>query len=62
MKNRLNSVNYDQSLDRYKAKIDMNKVYSLTISWLRYLTYTNQSIDLVHKSMDWFLYDSVLRH
>ena len=26
------------------------------------LSYRNQSIDLLHKSMDWFLYDSRLRH
>ena len=24
--------------------------------------YRNQSIDLLHKSMDWFLYDNGLRH
>ena len=24
--------------------------------------YTNQSIDLLYKSMDWFLYDNGLRH
>ena len=26
------------------------------------LSYRNQSIDLLCKSMDWFLYDSGLRH
>ena len=35
---------------------------SLTLSWRRPLSYRNQSIDLLHKSMDWFLYDNGLRH
>ena len=26
------------------------------------LSYRNQSIDLLHKSMEWFLYDNGLRH
>ena len=26
------------------------------------LSYRNQSIDLLRKSMDWFLYDNGLRH
>ena len=34
----------------------------LTLSWRRPLSYRNQSIDLLHKSMDWFLYDNGLRH
>ena len=34
----------------------------LTLSWWRPLSYRNQSIDLLGKSMDWFLYDSSLRH
>ena len=35
---------------------------SLTLSWRRPLSYRNQSIDLLLKSMDWFLYDIGLRH
>ena len=35
---------------------------SLTLSWRRPLSYRNQSIDLLHKLMDWFLYDNGLRH
>ena len=31
--------------------------YFLTLSWRRLLTYRNQSMDLLCKSMDWFLYD-----
>ena len=34
----------------------------LTLSWQRPLSYRNQSIDLLWKSMDWFLYDNGLRH
>ena len=32
------------------------------LSWRRPLSYRNQSIDLLRKSMDWFLYDNGLRH
>ena len=31
-------------------------------SWQRPLSYRNQPIDLLHKSVDWFLYDNDLRH
>ena len=34
----------------------------LTLSWQRPLSYRNQFIDLLCKSMDWFLYDNGLRH
>ena len=34
----------------------------LTLSWWRPLSYRNQSIELLRKSMDWFLYDNGLRH
>ena len=33
-----------------------------TLSWLRSLSYRNQSIDLQSKPMDWFLHDRDLRH
>ena len=35
---------------------------SLTLSWWRLLSYRNQSIDLLWKSMDWFLHDNDLCH
>ena len=35
---------------------------TLTLSWRRSLSYRNQSIDLLRKSVDWFLYDSGLRY
>ena len=34
----------------------------LNLSWRRSLSYKNQSIDLLYKSMDWFLYDRDLCH
>ena len=34
----------------------------LTLSWRRPLSYRNQSIDLLRKSMDKFPYDNGLRH
>ena len=34
----------------------------LTLSRRRSLSYRNQSINLLRKSMDWFLYDKGLRH
>ena len=34
----------------------------LTLSWRKSLSYRNQSTDLQSKSMDWFLYDTDLRH
>ena len=33
----------------------------LTLSWRRPLSYRDQSIDLLCKSMEWFLYDNGLR-
>ena len=35
---------------------------ALTLSWWRSLSYRNQSIGLLCKSMDWFLYDRDIRH
>ena len=37
-------------------------VKTLTFSWRRPLSYRNQSIDLLRRWMDWFLYDNGLRH
>ena len=34
----------------------------LNLSWRRPLSYRNQSIDLLCKSVDWFLYNKDLRH
>ena len=37
-------------------------IHILFLSWQLSLSYSNQSIDLLCKSMDWFLYDIYLRH
>ena len=42
--------------------LQRNWSFPLRISWRRPLSCRNQSIDLPHKSMDWFLYDNGLRH
>ena len=38
------------------------KLFEFTLSRRRYLSYRNQSIDLLCKLIDWFLYDRDLRH
>ena len=43
------------------SKTSFLKAY-LTFSWRRSLSHRNQCIDLLCKSMNWFLYDSDLRH
>ena len=35
---------------------------SVTLSWRKFLSYRNQFINLIYKSVDWFLYDRDLRH
>ena len=40
---------------------NQNIINSLTLSRRRPLSYRNQYIDLLRKSMDWFLYDNGLR-
>ena len=42
-------------------KISQERKDLLTLSRRRPLSYRNQSIDLLRKSMDWFLYDNGLR-
>ena len=46
----------------YSNIVSKMKRWHLTRSWRRPLSYKNQSIDLLCKSMDWFLYDNSLRH
>ena len=48
-------------IDIYLLRV-RNESAPLTFSWLRSLWYRNQSIDLLWKSMDWFLYHRYLRH
>ena len=46
--------------NKYIVKFNLN--FSLSLSWRRSLSYRNQSIGSLPKSMDWFLYDNGLRH
>ena len=58
------------NLNSYKAPLALFEDYQywikslvhLTLSWRRSLSYRNQSIDLLCKSIEWFLYDRDLRH
>ena len=52
-------INY-QTIWKHKVSVYINN--SLTLSWRRPLSYRNQSIDLLRKSMGWFLYDNGPRH
>ena len=45
----------------FRVEIPTQVLY-LTLSWQRFLSYWNQSIDLQNKSMNWFLYGRDLRH
>ena len=47
---------------KFRLTVKPSSSVCLTLSWRRPLSYRNQSIDLLSKSMDWFLYDSSLRH
>ena len=46
----------------YNAHFLVENCWPLTLSWRKPLSYRNQSINLLRKSMDWFLYDNGLRH
>ena len=59
--NYLRKNNY-QNLRCLCSKLQANLTNHLTLSWRRPLSYRNQSIDLLRKLMDWFLYDNGLRH
>ena len=47
---RLSLVNLDKFINMY------------WLSWRRFLSYRNQTIDLLCKSMDWLIYDWISRH
>ena len=50
------------NLKRFCLCITIVKQNCLTLSWRRPISYRNQSIDLLCKSMDWFPYDNGPRH
>ena len=45
-----------------RLKKGISCLFKLNLSWRRPISYRNQFIDLLCKSMDWFLYDIGLRH
>ena len=47
-------LGHEKTIDKWKRPSD---IWQLTLSWQRPISYRNQSIDLLCKSMDWFLYD-----
>ena len=51
-----------ENLKRNVTVLYEKKITLLTLSWRRPLSYRNQSIDLLCKSVDWFLYDNGLPH
>ena len=55
---------YDLSSCRFDSCCSpiVNMLLDLTLSWRASLSHRYQSIDLLRKSMDWFLYDNDLRH
>ena len=58
----LKTVKIDKQEDRQEMQDYLFvELLGLTLSWWRPLSYRNQSIDLLHKSMDWFLYGNGLR-
>ena len=52
----------DAFTDFVDERAGILKPILLTLSWRRSLLYRNQSIDLLCKSVDWFLYDNGFRH
>ena len=52
----------DPTLKTQKYNVLDTFVRSLTLSWRRPSSYRNQSINLLRKSVDWFLYDNGLYH
>ena len=61
----LTSTHFIFPTDLRKLKINYwhsRSVVGLNLSWRRPLSYRHQSIDLLRRSMDWFLYDNGLRH
>ena len=51
-----------QTLDQFFWSISCTSKMLLILSWRRSLSYRNQSIDWLCKSIDWFLYDRNLWH
>ena len=59
-KNNTPSIKIAIEVEPYLS-MERNKQF-LTLSWRRFISYRKQSIHLLCKSIDWFLYDRGLRH
>ena len=59
---RISEKNIFKSVIQYHTTGTRDLLNNLTLSRRRPLSYRNQSIDLLHKSMNWFLYDNDLHH
>ena len=54
---------HNSSLSAFNPKTaEISSFKILTLSWWRSLSYRNQAIDFLCKSVDWFLYDRDLHH
>ena len=60
MKQTARKIGEFEKLNFVKSESDYKRL--LTLSWRRPLSCRNLSIDLLLKSMDWFLYDTGRRH
>ena len=60
MKQTVRKIGEFEKLNFVKSESDYKRL--LTLSWRRPLSCRNLSIDLLLKSMDWFLYDTGRRH
>ena len=59
---RTNFFNSQRVCKNWKDYLSISAIARLTLSWRRPLSYRNQSIDLLFKSMDWFQDDNGLRY
>ena len=57
----LNTKETEKNSKRLLRSTRNTGIWQLTLSWRKPLSYRNQSIDLLCKSMDWFLCDNGFR-
>ena len=55
-------TSFDQFEVVFEGEFALVLTPGLTLSWGKFLSYGNQSIDMLCKSVNWFLYDRDLRH
>ena len=70
MKSTNETVNYDTEIKAYQFELEVGVMKNinpgertgLNLSWRKSVSYRNQSVDLLFRSMDCFLYDTDLSH